>query len=254
MSPFASRCSLRTQWDKPEQNKARCDPTSQQLGQPKWAFRGRYTCPADLWGSGLCWALSRTGYKNPPHEGDIPSSPSWQLEITYSLQFPCATSWKGAHATLPPLPLTQSCTTAPAATCSEASPAVPLRSGERLCWQGAETAQNHDKLNCKLPRPMPHPAPACTRAQPASQGSSETPSLVMPSLKWFWHSSHVPPVTFHPGFSCNFTLTRCRGKTIRLNPRNPTPDSRFADTCTSGNTLAAFHPKAGCVSVLVQSW
>lgn len=63
-----------------------------------------------------------------------------------------------------------------------------------------------------------------------------------------------PPVTFHSGFSCNFTLTRYRGKTIRLNPRNPTPDSRFADTCTSGNTLAAFHPKAGCVSVLVQSW
>lgn len=66
-------------------------------------------------------------------KGIFPAVPSWQLEITYCLQLPRATSWKGAHATLPSLPLTQSCTTAPAATRSEASPAVLLRSGERLC-------------------------------------------------------------------------------------------------------------------------
>lgn len=109
-------------------------------------------------------------------KGMFPAVPPWQLEMTYRLQLPWlpttnddfqlpwdmqswqtrANSWKGAHATVPYPPLTQTCTTAPAVNCSEASAAVPLRSRERMCRQGAGTAQNHNKFICRLPRPGLH--------------------------------------------------------------------------------------------------
>lgn len=77
MPPFASRCRPRAQWGQTEQSKARCEPTSRQLRQPRRAFRGRYTCPsADLWRSGLCRVHSLIGYTNTPHKGYVPSSPA----------------------------------------------------------------------------------------------------------------------------------------------------------------------------------
>ena len=54
--------------------------------------------------------------------------------------------------------------------------------------------------------PLP-PTPAEQGAQPASQGNIKNLSLVMTSLKIFWHFPHAP-VMFDLDFSCNFRLVR----------------------------------------------
>lgn len=66
--------------------------------------------------------------------------------------------------------------------------------------------------------------PAEQGAQPASQGNIKNLSLVMTSLKIFWHFPRAP-VTFHLDFSCNFRLVRYWGRIILLNLRNPTTDT-----------------------------
>lgn len=65
--------------------------------------------------------------------------------------------------------------------------------------------------------------PAEQGAQPASQGDTKNLSLVMPSLKIFWHFP-CAPVTFHLDISCNFRLVRYWSRIILLNERNPTTD------------------------------